>query len=92
MSDRNKVAQFGRVGRKVAFVGGPDAGKVRRIPENIGQVTAGDWIYHIHPVKFQGVETMWFAYNVDVHPAQLIVDMWEVYSTQKHLEASIDGS
>ena len=90
--NEKKVGQHGRVGRNVAFIGGPDAGQVRIIPEDIGQVASGDWIYHIHPIQFHGTaKPLWFAYNADVHPAQMIVDLWESYSTTESLKRATDG-
>jgi hypothetical protein len=85
--NRGKVSQHGRIGRNVAFIGGPDAGKVRIVPEDVPQLQSGDWIYHIHPIQFHGTtKPLWFAYNADVHPAQMIVDLWESYSETESLK------
>ena len=88
---RGKVSQQGRVGRNVAFIGGPDAGRVRIIPEDVASLSCGDWIYHIHPIRFQGVQDpLWFAYNAEVHPMQLIIDMWESYSQTENLKRRVE--
>ena len=43
-------------GRKVLFVGGPEAGNVRLVPEADGDYVKadGDWIYKIWPIAMKG--------------------------------------
>jgi len=72
-----------KVGRKVLFVGGPEAGNVRVIPESHGnQIKADDdWIYRIWPIAMPGADQKaYFAYAADQHPLQLFIDMWREYS------------
>jgi len=71
------------VGRKVLFVGGPEAGNVRIIPESHGETIAADhdWIYRIWPIRIPGSnEIAYFAYAADQHPLKLFIDMWREYS------------
>ena len=71
------------VGNKVLFVGGPEAGNVRIIPESHGNVIQadGDYVYQIWPLKMPGDKrTAYFAYAADQHPLQMFLDMWRDYS------------
>lgn len=72
-----------QVGRKVLFVGGPEAGNVRIIPESHGDRIKADedFVYRIWPVRMAGdSRTAYFAYAADQHPLQLYIDMWREYS------------
>lgn len=72
-----------KVGRKVLFIGGPEAGNVRVIPESFGNVVQSDadFIYSIWPVRLPGnTDTAYFAYASDQHPLQMFIDMWREYS------------
>ena len=67
--------------RRVAFVGGPEAGNVRSIPHDAKNlVTSGDWEYRIVGLSFQGDKrTLWFAYDSQRAPADLILELWDEY-------------
>ena len=72
-----------RTGRKVLFVGGPEAGNVRLIPESHGNhINApGDYVYRIWPISMPGsTQKAFFAYAADQHPLKLFIDMWREYS------------
>lgn len=72
-----------QVGRKVLFVGGPEAGNVRIIPESHGEHIKADhdYVYRIWPMRMVGDKsTAYFAYAADQHPLQLYIDMWREYS------------
>lgn len=68
--------------RKVAFVGGPNAGQLRQIPESAGDVVAtDDYLYRIWPFRMPGDKrTLYFAYSSAEHPLGLLFKMWEEYS------------
>jgi len=79
-------------GNKVCFVGGPEAGNVRIIPESAGEYfQEGDWIYRLIPFKLDAgtgknrsgsnsSATMYFAFAANQHPLTLLRDMWREYS------------
>ena len=70
-------------GRKVLFVGGPEAGNVRVVPESYGDHIKGeaDYMYRIWPIRIPGNnQTAFFGYAADQHPLQLFIDMWREYS------------
>lgn len=69
-------------GNKVCFVGGPEAGNVRIIPESAGEYfQEGDWIYRLIPFKLDDRSTtMYFAFAANQHPLTLLRDMWREYS------------
>jgi hypothetical protein len=75
-----------RVGRKVLFVGGTEAGNVRVIPESHGDVIRGgergiEEYYHIWPIRLKGADdVMYLAYDADKHPMQMLLEMWREYS------------
>ncbi len=73
------------VGRKVAFIGGPEAGKARIIPESHGDTIrvskSNDYTYRIWPFRFSGDNrTLWFAFNAQEHPMKMLFKLWEEYS------------
>ena len=72
------------VGNKVLFVGGPEAGNVRIIPESHGDhiKADNDYIYKIWPMRMAGDKKMtaYFAYAADQHPLNMYMDMWREYS------------
>jgi len=79
----SKTTQKTNVGNRVLFVGGPEAGNIRVIPESHGSTikAPNDWVYRIWPVKMPGNnQTAYFAYAADQHPLQLFIDMWREYS------------
>lgn len=75
-------------GRKVAFVGGPEAGRARVIPESHGDlIKAGreddgsQYVYRIWPFQMAGhKKPMYFAFAANEHPLRLLYAMWEEYS------------
>ena len=70
-------------GNKVCFVGGPEAGNVRIIPESHGDLVRGDhdWVYKIWPIRMPGADkTLYLAYAADQHPLKMILDMWREYA------------
>lgn len=80
MGDSNPGIQ---VGNKVCFVGGPEAGNVRLIPESHGDHIQSDdgYIYRIWPMRITGdKQTAYFAYAADRHPLQMYMEMWREYA------------
>ena len=82
MSDNTPNIQ---TGRKVLFVGGPEAGNVRMVPESHGDhvKAESEYIYRIWPFRMAGVtaaNTMFLAYAADQHPMNMLVEMWREYS------------
>jgi len=71
-----------RNGNKILFVGGPEAGNVRIVPESEGDMlAAGDYVYKIWPFQMQGhTAKMFFAYAADQHPMNLLLELWREYS------------
>jgi len=70
-------------GRKVAFIGGPEAGRARIIPESHGDLVMGscDYLYRIWPVKMSGdPRTLHFAFAANEHPIKMMYKLWEEYS------------
>ena len=81
------------VGNKVLFIGGPEAGNVRVIPESHGDVIMGDhdFLYKIWPIKMQGTKnSIYFAYAADQHPLQMFLDMWRDYSPAAQIRGDMD--
>lgn len=81
------------VGRKVLFVGGPDAGRVRLVPESAGDylMGEGDYLYRVWTYKFKDYNTaVHFAYRSDAHPANLFVELWREYSPAMQIRHGID--
>lgn len=72
-----------KVGRKVLFVGGPEMGNVRIVPESHGDTIGADhdWVYRIWPIRIPGsTDIAYFAYDADRHPLNLFIEMWQEYS------------
>ena len=70
-------------GNRVLFVGGPEAGNVRVIPESYGDrvMGEGDYVYRIWPMRIAGdTRTAYFAYGADQHPLNMYLEMWREYS------------
>ncbi len=83
-----------RNGNKVLFVGGPEAGNVRVIPESAGEnVTGdGDYIYRIYPISLPGNSAKaFFAYAADQHPLNMFIEMWREYSPAAQIRSSLPG-
>lgn len=71
------------VGRKVLFIGGPEAGNVRVVPESAGDHVQGesDYIYRIWPMSVPGNKAVaYFAYAANENPLNMYMDMWREYS------------
>lgn len=70
-------------GNKVLFIGGPEAGNVRIIPESVGDLVQGinDYIYKIWPIRMPGTKhVMYMAFAADQHAMQMFLEMWREYS------------
>jgi hypothetical protein len=71
-----------QVGRRVLFVGGPDAGVARKIPESYGDVVKhpdGEFVYRIHAFRV-GNDVLHIAYENGNHILNAIVEMFREYS------------
>lgn len=85
-----------RVGRKVLFVGGTEAGNVRVIPDSHGDVIKGsagvEEYYKIWPIKMKGsTDEIFFAYAADQHPMKMLIDMWREYSPAAQIRRGADN-
>ena len=70
-------------GRNVLFVGGPEAGNVRVVPESFGDVLQGeaDFMYKVWPFNMTGHKaTMYLACSADQHPMEMLLELWREYS------------
>lgn len=79
MGDKTPQIQ---VGRRVLFVGGPEAGNVRSIPESFGDYVKaedGEFVYRIWPFKV-GKDQLFLAYENGNHILNAIVEMFREYS------------
>ena len=85
-------------GNKVLFVGGPEAGNVRLVPESEGDMLkAGgteDYYYKIWPMKMAGsTDVLYFAYVANQHPMRMLLDMWREYApTAQILRKGVEAS
>ncbi len=97
MSDEKMNVLSKAVGRKVAFVDGPNAGQVRVIPDADGEfVQSGDFVYRIVPFRmkmsgYKDTPTMWFAFDEQEHPIRLLFKMWEEYSIAAQIRGGMYG-
>lgn len=69
-------------GRRVLFVGGPDAGVARKIPESYGNFVKhpdGEYVYQIHAFRV-GKDELYVAYRQGDHILNAIVEMFREYS------------
>jgi len=83
-----------KVGRKVGFIGGPEAGRMRIIPESAGKnvVGEGDFIYRIWPFSMPGAkEVLHLACAADQHPINMLIKMWEEYSVSAQIRGGDFG-
>ena len=80
-------------GRKVLFIGGPEAGNVRRVPESAGEIVKhGDYFYHIHALRLPGdSRVIFFAYDAQKHPFSMLIDMWREYSVTAQIRRDTPG-
>jgi len=79
-----------RTGNKVLFVGGPEAGNVRLVPESAGEVVQGegDYFYKIWPMRMKGsTDVMYLAYAADQHPMKMMLEMWREYAPAAQIRA-----
>jgi len=91
MGDSNPAIN---VGNKVLFVGGPEAGNVRVIPDSAGEYvqSEADYVYRIYPISLPGnSKKAFFAYAANQHPLQLFIDMWRDYSPAAQIRGRMDG-
>lgn len=80
-------------GRKVLFIGGPEAGNVRMVPEAHGDHLKGenDWHYRIWPFQMQGsTDRIYFAYAADQHPMNMLIDLWREYAPVAQIKRNTD--
>ena len=71
-----------QVGRRVLFVGGPEAGNARSIPESYGDIVKshdGEYLYQIHHFRM-GKDVLHIAYRHGDHILNAIVEMFREYS------------
>ena len=83
-----------QVGNKVLFVGGPEAGNCRVIPDSVGDhvQSEGDFVYRIYPISLPGNSAkVFFAYAADQHPLQMFVDIWRDYSPAAQIRGKMPG-
>ena len=69
-------------GRRVLFVGGPDAGVARKIPESYGDYVKhsdGEYVYKIHSFRV-GKDELHIAFRAGDHILNAIVEMFREYS------------
>lgn len=79
-------------GNRVCFVGGPEAGRVRVIPESVGQYvkSEGDFIYRLVKMQMPGHSgTAYFACSADQHPMDMFMEMWREYAASAQIKAGI---
>jgi len=78
-----------RNGNKVLFVGGPEAGNVRMIPESVGEFVQSehDFVYRIIKLEMPGHSgVMWLAGSADQHPMEYFLEMWREYSPAAQIQ------
>lgn len=83
MSTTGDKSPHTQVGRKVLMVGGPDAGRIRVVPESAGEYLMGqeDWVYRIFVLRFpDSKEPIHFAYAANEPIGKLFIDLWREYS------------
>lgn len=71
-----------QVGRRVLFVGGPDAGVVRNVPESYGDYVKhpdGEFVYKIHSFRV-GKDQLFIGFQQGDHILNAIVEMFREYS------------
>lgn len=70
-----------QVGRRVLFVGGPEAGNVRMVPESHGDIVFGEdrYPYRIHSFR-AGNDQLHIAYEQGSHILNAVVDMFREYA------------
>ena len=80
-------------GNQVLFVGGPEAGNVRLIPESYGELvkSEGDYIYRIHPFGHAAKKQVaYFAFAEGENPLNLLIMMWREYSPVAQIKRGTD--
>ena len=83
-----------QVGRTVAFIGGPNAGQARVVPDSAGDLVMGDadYTYRIWPFRMPGNKAvLHFAYAADQHPLGMLNKMWEEYSISAQIRGGDHG-
>lgn len=69
-------------GRKVLFVGGPEAGNARSIPESYGDIVKhgdGEYVYKIHQFRV-GKDVLHLAFRNGDHILNAVVEMFREYA------------
>jgi hypothetical protein len=82
-----------RSGRKVLFIGGPEAGNARHVPESVGDYLQGeaDYMYRIWPFRMEGsTDMVYFAYAANQHPMKMLIDLWREYSPSAQIQRNSD--
>ena len=93
-ADEKMLPAPATAGRPVGFVGGPNAGQARIIPESDGDYVAHDeFIYRIWPfrLKGSGKETLFLACAKDQPPLVMLQQMWEEYSISAQIRGGDFG-
>lgn len=79
-----------QVGRRVLFIGGPEAGNARMIPDSYGDVVKaeGDFVYRIYPLR-NGKDVAYFACPDGYHILNALVDMFREYAPAMQIKGDI---
>jgi hypothetical protein len=78
-------------GRKILFVGGPEAGNVRLVPEGNDRLRSDDgYMYAVHGIAMPGDQRVIFiAFEEGRSPIEAIVDIWREYSETAQIKRGI---
>lgn len=71
-----------RTGRRVLFIGGPEAGRARAIPDSYGEFVKaedGEYVYRIYEFR-AGKDVLHLAFRNGDHILNGIVEMFREYS------------
>jgi len=93
MSDEKLTGMPG-VGRPVGFIGGPNAGQARMIPEGAGDVVKGEngYTYRIWPFRASvGKNVMYLAFEDGRDPLEMMLVMWGEYSVSAQIRGGDHG-
>jgi len=95
-ADEKLKAAPATAGRTVGFVGGPEAGRARIIPESQGDkiraAPGSDYWYRIWPFQLPGSKAiLHLAFDIQKHPLNLLVALWEEYSVAAQIRGGDHG-
>lgn len=93
-ADEKMEAAPGGAGRIVCFVGGPDAGRARRVPESAGEILHSEkgFVYRVWPMRMPGDKrVIYFAFDSQEHPLKLLFKLWEEYSVAAQIRGGDFG-